>query len=313
VIVTLTLNPSLDRTFSVPALDRGEVTRATSARLDPAGKGVNVARALLANGVDALAVLPVGGMAGAHLTHLLVAEGVRFEQIAVAGETRSNVSLVEPDGTVTKINEPGRALEATALTDLARVALELSEPNGWIVVSGSLPAGNDAGMYAELVGQFRAAGRRVALDTSGPPFVRALGAGPTLVKPNRAELAEAVGRPVISIADAVAAARELIARGAGAVVASLADDGALHVDAASVVHAHAAVDAVLSPVGAGDCLLAGFLAHDGSPSERLGVAVRWAAAAVETAGSGAPTRERIAMKQPIIDVDPDFASVLDRR
>jgi 1-phosphofructokinase len=311
VIVTLTLNPSLDRTFTILSLDRGEVMRATSARLDPAGKGVNVARALLANGIDALAVLPVGGMAGAHLTHLLVTEGVRFEQIVVAGETRSNVSLVEPDGSVTKINEPGRALEATAIADLARVALELSEPSGWIVASGSLPAGNDPGVYAELVGQFTAAGRRVALDTSGEPFVRALGAGPTLVKPNRDELAEAVGRPVISIADVVAASRELIARGVGAVVASLADDGAVYVDATSVVRAHAEVDAVLSTVGAGDCLLAGFLSAEGPPSEQLAVAVRWAAAAVETAGSGAPTPELIAMKQPFIDVDPDLA--LDRR
>src|SRR5206468_3577833 len=132
VIVTLTLNPSLDRTVEIDELVRGAVLRATSARLDPGGKGVNVCRALLANGVPSRAVVAVGG--------------------------------------------------------------------------GSLPPGVPEDLYAQLVHAARAAGVKVAVDTSGPPLLAALRAGPDLVKPNREELAEAVGFPVDTVADAVKAA-----------------------------------------------------------------------------------------------------------
>ena len=100
MIVTVTLNPSLDRAIEVGRLVRGEVIRAAATRLDPGGKGVNVSRALLANGVASLAVMPVGGVEGVQLVRLLEAEGVDVRSVPIAGLTRSNVTLAEPDGTV---------------------------------------------------------------------------------------------------------------------------------------------------------------------------------------------------------------------
>ncbi|NEA50638.1 PfkB family carbohydrate kinase, partial [Streptomyces sp. SID10815] len=110
MIVTVTPNPSLDRTYEVPALDRGEVVRATGERMDPGGKGVNVSRAVAAAGRRTVAVLPLGGAPGALVAELLAAQGIEVAAVPVAGTTRSNIALAEADGVLTKINAPGPRL-----------------------------------------------------------------------------------------------------------------------------------------------------------------------------------------------------------
>ena len=115
MIVTLTLNPSLDRTLEVDRLIRGSVLRTSSPTLEAGGKGVNVARALSANGIPCLAVLPVGGGEGAELSVRLHSAGVDARLVPVAGRTRSNITVAEADGTVTKLNEPGsRSLRSSS-------------------------------------------------------------------------------------------------------------------------------------------------------------------------------------------------------
>ncbi|MEC4015288.1 PfkB family carbohydrate kinase, partial [Streptomyces sp. H27-D2] len=110
MILTVTPNPSLDRTYEVPSLDRGEVLRATADRMDPGGKGVNVSRAVAAAGQRTVAVLPLGGPAGAVIAQLLGAEGISVAEVPVFGQTRSNITIVEPDGTLTKLNATGPEL-----------------------------------------------------------------------------------------------------------------------------------------------------------------------------------------------------------
>jgi 1-phosphofructokinase len=305
VIVTLTLNPSLDRTVEVPSLTRGSVIRASSGRLDPGGKGVNVARALLANGIDACAVLPVGGAVGHQLVELLEAEGVTMNAVPVAGATRSNLTLSEPDGTVTKINEGGEALTAAEVELLADAAMGLVGPLDWVVLSGSLPPGVDGEVYAHLTERFVASGIEVAIDTSGPALGRAVRARPTLVKPNREELSGTLGREIRSIADAVAAAQALRAVGAGTVLASLGPDGAVLADRDGVWHGECAVAEPRSTVGAGDCLLAGFLAAGAAGRDALATALCWAAAAVELPGSGVPAPADIAWRRARLTDDVD--------
>src|SRR5258708_36026104 len=114
MIITLTLNPSLDRTIQVERLTRGAMIRATSARLDPGGKGVNVCRALLHNDIPARAVVTFGGPDGDQLIHLLSAEGIPVRAGRMRGRTRSTVSIAEPEGVVTKLNEPGDWLAGLA-------------------------------------------------------------------------------------------------------------------------------------------------------------------------------------------------------
>ena len=300
MIVTLTLNPSLDRTVEVPDLVRGGVNRASGGRIDPGGKGVNVARALLANGAAARAVLPAGGAVGRQLVDLLEGEGVAMTAVPVSGATRSNLTLSEPDGTVTKINEGGELLAGTEIDQLADAVEDLVGPLDWAVLSGSLPTGVDPGVYARLIERFVRAGIDVALDTSGPALVRAVRARPTIVKPNRDELSEALGRDIRSLADAVEAAEVLRAAGAVSVLASLGPDGAVLVDRDGVVFGDCPVDEPRSSVGAGDCLLAGYLAARSTGAtgrQALVTALAWAAAAVELPGSAVPGPAAIARRR----------------
>jgi 1-phosphofructokinase len=310
VIVTLTLNPSLDRTVEVPYVTRGALIRASGGHVDPGGKGVNVARALLANGVAAHAVLPVGGRVGHLLVELLEAEGVAMTTVEVAVETRSNVTLSEPDGIVTKVNETGNALTDADIERLIEAVVEVAAPGDWIVASGSLPPRVPPDVYRRLADRVATDGVRVAVDTSGPALVEALAARPALVKPNREELSEAVGWEVLNLADAFEAAEVLRRAGAGAVLASLGPDGAVLVDGDGAAHAESPVERRRSSVGAGDCLLAGFLAAGARGREALATAVRWAAAAVALPGSRMPSPTAIADRRAHVRADVDSNQTL---
>src|SRR3990170_4521260 len=143
MIVTVTLNPSLDRTLHLQSLRRGEVHRAELATTDPGGKGVNVARCLNAHGDEVVAVLPVGGATGAAVTALLDEAKVPHDLVEHDGRTRANVSIVEPDGTTTKVNEPGHPLSDAELVTLVGVVTRRVGPGDWVITAGSLPAGQD--------------------------------------------------------------------------------------------------------------------------------------------------------------------------
>ncbi|MEU7974307.1 1-phosphofructokinase [Micromonospora sp. NPDC049089] len=288
MIVTVTLNPSLDRAVEVGSLTRGEVIRAATAHLDPGGKGVNVSRALLANGVPSVAVLPSGGDEGNQLIRLLKAEGVEVLAVSIAGRTRSNITLAEPDGTVTKINEPGPSLRRAEFDELIKSVLARARGADWVVLCGSVPPGLPADAYAQLCRKLRAADVRVAVDTSGPALREAALAGATVLKPNRDELAEVVGSPLKDLGDVVDAAQCLRAWGAGTVVASLGADGAVLVDAEGVRTGTCPVARPRSTVGAGDALLAGFLAAGAQGAAALAEGLAWGAAAVSLPGSRMP-------------------------
>ncbi|MFI6687925.1 1-phosphofructokinase [Streptomyces sp. NPDC050485] len=288
MILTVTPNPSLDRTYEVPGLVRGEVLRATGERMDPGGKGVNVSRAVAAAGHRTVAVLPLGGAPGALVAALLGEQGIEVAPVPVAGHTRSNIAVAEPDGTLTKINAPGPEL-TTAESELLLAAVRRHSARAdWIACCGSLPRGLAPQWYAELVARAHAAGAKVALDTSGPSLIAALRERPDVVKPNAEELAQAVGRPLATVGDAVKAAEEVRELGAGAVLASLGADGQLLVTASGTYFGRAPVATVRSNVGAGDASLAGFLAAGGEGPGALAAAVAHGAAAVQLPGSVMP-------------------------
>ena len=213
--------------------------------------------------------------------------------VRIRGAIRSNITVVEPDGTTTKFNEPGAQLSEDELAAVFAAVKEAVESADWLVASGSLPPGMPADVYAELVRGLAGSGTSVAVDTSGQALEAVLAAGPTLVKPNRDELAELTGRPLRTIADVVEAARRLCDLGAGAVLASLGADGAVLVDDDGAIHGWTPAVAPLSSVGAGDAMLAGFLAGGGHGAEALTEALAWGAAAVLQPGSGMPSPEDI--------------------
>lgn len=291
MIVTVTPNPSLDRTLHLPRLVPGGVNRATATMTEPSGKGVNVALALYASKLDVCAVLPVGGATGDEIIAGLDALGLRTLGVPIHQPVRSNLSLVEADGRSTKVNEPGPTLSGAEVAALRRAALSVGGPDDLLLWAGSLPIGFVPSELASAVAEARAAGRRVAVDASGSALQAVLSndreAVPHLIKPNAEELAEAIGAPVTTLGDVVAAARTLLARGVCTVLVSLGGDGAILVDVelAEPVHGTAPAHRVVNTVGAGDAFLAGYLAEPAGGAEALASALRFGAAAVEREGT----------------------------
>jgi 1-phosphofructokinase len=311
MITTVTPNPSVDWTLEVPTLTRGKVHRITAARQEPSGKGVNVTRALTVNGVQSVAVLPVGGTEGAELEALLATERVSYRSVPVAGSVRVNISLTEPDGTATKINALGPTLSDEETGRLLAAAADASAGAAWVLGSGSLPRGVGAAFYARLGETAQRSGARFALDSSGASLLAGLRARPDVIKPNTEELAQASGRPLATFGDTVDAARELRQLGAVTVVVSMGSDGALLVDEEGVLHGEAFVGPPRSTVGAGDALLAGYLAgtlmSDAKRSAALREAVAWAAAALRLDGSRVPVITEADRTTVVLDDAPDLS------
>lgn len=290
-VVTVTPNPSLDRTVNVASWRRGEIHRVEPATLEPSGKGVNVSIALRVAGQPTLAVLPTGGGNGQELAAMLDALELPYKPVPIAGSVRSNLAVIEADGTTTKFNEPGPTLTAAEIRALVDAAERNTAPGDWIAWCGSLPPGFGADALAEAVAAARSAGRRVALDTSGAALAALLDgprhALPSLVKPNADELADVVGRQLPTLDDVAVAARGLVARGVGTVLVSLGGEGAVLADADGVLHGGAPVPTVVNTAGAGDAFLAGYLAAPpgAGRADRLASALRFGAAAVGHSGT----------------------------
>ena len=312
MITTVTVNPSLDRTLHVAALTRGAVHRSRSSMVEPSGKGVNVALALLSIGAEVTAVLPAGGAPGAELVTMLDSGGLTSRGLAVRGAVRSNVSVIEDDGTTSKFNERGPELSPAEVDALVAAAAEVSAPGEWVAWCGSLTAGFTDDALAAAVAAARASGRRVALDTSETTLAAALDRPaaqlPHLVKPNADELAQLIGRPLRTIGEVADAARVLVDRGVDTVLVSLGGDGAVLVDRDTALHGEAPVERVVNTAGAGDAFLAGYLAAgDAVAPERLASALRFGAAAVGQAGTllARPDRTR-PVRVDIVDAGRDL-------
>jgi 1-phosphofructokinase len=297
VIVTLTPNPSIDRTITLSeTLVRGEVIRSTTSHDDPGGKGVNVAQVVRNAGQLAVAVLP-----GDHDDPLL--ERLRelrltYRAVPTGDPCRVNLTLAEPDGVTTKINAPGPALDQAHLDQLVREVAREGVGARWAVLSGSLPPGVDPGWYADVVSALADEGLSIALDTSGEPLrlaVRRVPAKIDLLKPNVDELADLVGADPTSLDDVGAiaqAGRPLLDAGVGAVLLTRGSRGAVLLTPDGTWTVDAPPVQARSTVGAGDSALAGYLlgALDGlDPAKRLTLAVAYGSAAASLPGSTMPS------------------------
>ena len=307
MIITVTLNPSVDRTVELgAALERGEVQRAVRTRQDPGGKGVNISRALQLSGENTLAVLPADD--NDPLLQALERAGVRYESISVGAPVRSNITVTEPQGITTKLNEPGPELDADTVERIVDLLIARCAGAQWLVLAGSVPPGPADNVYAHIINRVRAAlgsaAPRIAVDTSGTPMAEAVSetadSQPDIIKPNGEELAELLGRAdgaalEADPAAAASAALTLIARGVGAVLCTLGGNGAVLVTRDGAWHAIHEPVTVKSTVGAGDSALTGYLmAHvrGDSPEQCLRQAVAHGSAAATLPGTRMPTLDQ---------------------
>ena len=288
-VLTVTLNPSIDRTIALPSLAVGEINRASRITLHPGGKGVNVSRAAKAFGVDTHALLIGGKLGEAWMSAELDKASIAHTVISVGDSIRSNMTIVESSGNVTKINEPGPTLGAAEIEQVKSALAQLPLKGNWVVFAGRLNPGLSANAYAELATFAKSQGAKVAVDTSGPEFASAVKAGAVdLVKPNHDELSELVGRPLTTIEDVIVAAREVIAGGVTTVLCSMGADGALLITADLATHCEPIEKVSGTPVGAGDILLGIFIAG-GCSVAALESAIAWSAASVPLPGTSIPT------------------------
>jgi tagatose 6-phosphate kinase len=287
VITVAGFNTSVDKAAEADTVRPGAVHRLRNVRAWPGGKGLHVALTVAALGEP---VRLVGLIDRAHarwFESFLREKGVAFDGVDSPAGIRSCLGVRDAEGRITEFLEPGPELDAGTQRTLASRVIERSAASAVCVLSGSLPPGFGDRAYAELVRATAPA--RCLVDASGPTLREAVEVRPFLVKPNRQEAEDLLGRPIETVADAGRAARELFARGVSLPVVSLGRDGAVACADGRVRHAVVSLPAAVNPVGSGDCLLGGAavgLARGLAPDAVLKLGVACGAANALTAETG---------------------------
>ncbi len=300
MVTTFCLNPSFDKTVEVDRLMPGSVNRTRSVRIDAGGKGANVATVLVRLGTPARCLGLAGENGAARYEAMLEASGVTQGFLHVPGEVRTNLKIVSLDASeVTEINEPGPEIPPRFLKSLVTLARDSCRQDDFLILTGSLPPGCPVDTYARLM---RVLPVPCVLDAFGEVLHASLTASPWLVKPNRAELCEAVGHSLDTLEAVRAAALTLIEEGARHVLVSLGPEGAMLISPGAALFSPGIRVPVSSTVGAGDAMTAGFVAgftETGSFPEALRRGMAAGAASVMTDGTQLMRRE-------------DYDALLDR-
>lgn len=260
-IVTITLNPALDKSISVPELVPEKKLRALSSKVEPGGGGINISRALKKLGVHSEAIILSGGYTGKALEALLEKEGVKFSAIETENDTRENFVVFDEDKKLQyRFGMPGESVSEKELGSLMQTIGNCFHAD-YVVVSGSLPSGTSVAVFHEIAIIASQLNAKLIIDTSGEGLKSAVKEGLFLIKPNLRELASLVGKEWIDVADVVPTARQVIeSGGCKAMAVSMGSDGAMLITEDEVYQACAPKAEVLSTVGAGDSMVAGMLA-----------------------------------------------------
>jgi 1-phosphofructokinase family hexose kinase len=315
VIVTVTLNAALDRTLTVPNFQRGQRHRASGGLTLAGGKGINIARALKRLEVPVVAAGLAGGRTGTRIIEELTGEAILNDFVRIGAESRTSTAVVDPTGgAYTEINEWGPQVQEAELEMLLEKLRYLARAADTVVFAGSLPRGVEEDFYAEAIRELNRRGIRTVLDADGEPLRVGVDAEPFLVSPNQAEAESLVGQEFHDDEDFLVALDTIAEQGARNVLitheagcfALLREDRSKHRYRANLARLEA-----VSAVGAGDALLAAFLAAraQGRPAEEsLRSAVATGAASTLELGAGHFELREVGRLIPTVRVD-ELASV----
>lgn len=259
MIYTLTLNPSLDYIVSVDDFTFGKTNRTAAEQMLPGGKGINVSTVLHSLGMKSTALGFAAGFVGEEILRRSGALGLRTDFIRLPqGNSRINVKLKNYDGT--EINAKGPEVPPEALTQLYG-RLERLEAGDVLVLAGSIPGGLPDGLYGQITQELTGRGVLCIVDAAGRQLTEVLPHRPFLIKPNRDELGALFGVTLHTRAEVIPYAKRLREMGAANVLVSMSEEGAVLADAEGAIHGSPAAEGTLiNAVGAGDSMVAGFLA-----------------------------------------------------
>lgn len=307
-IVTITLNPAVDHTVFIERLTVGQVNRVHRHCRQAGGKGINVSSMLGGYGLPSTATGFLGKENPRVFEELFKNPLIRDEFIRIPGETRTGIKIVdEATRETTDLNFPGLEPTFADLQQFEKTLRKLVKPGRWFVVAGSLPVGISPDFFGEILALLKRGGAKVAADTSGEALKIAIAGGADLVKPNEHELAEFLGHELPDFASRVDAAQQLQREKVPHVILSLGGEGALFISPEKALMAAAPPVKVVSTVGAGDSLLAGYLAGLSTglkPTERAKLASVFAWCALEDVRRQLPAAAEIQHRLPQIKVQP---------
>ena len=295
MILTLTINPSVDRNIQVDRLvfeDRAYIlSRSDSA----GGRGMNASRVLHSFGAKTLAIVTSGGAKGERLEKLAAKSGFPVKVVPISNEIRVNLTITDRQGLTIKLNELGPPITPDELTRIEKAVESRLETATWLMLCGSIPPGVSPHFYTKLIHMARDRKVKTLLDTDGDALLHGIEAGPTVVSPNQPEAERLLNRALITRAQFMEAATRIKAMGAESVMLSLGSRGVVAVDENRLLEVvPPRVDAV-SPMGAGDALAAAFV-WAASKKKDFADCVRWAVAA-GTASARLPGLEFATLEQ----------------
>ena len=287
MVVTVSLNPAVDKTCRLKVMEPGAVNRLISAESVAGGKAVNVTKVLRQFHIPVAAVGFLGGSGGTLIGEAVEKLGVECHFTKIAGETRTNTNVLDENGRVTELLEPGPVISDKELANFLKQFTGCLENCELAVLSGSLPEGVPVDIYAKLIQLCQMAGCKVILDSSGEALRQGIQAGPDMVKPNRKELEYLAGRVLESREEIIAAARELLAFDVSQVVVSLGSEGLLWVEKEDVYFREAKQVQTVNTVGCGDTVVASLCMSELAGEDAETALVK----AVALAAANATTRE----------------------
>ncbi|MDD3228999.1 MAG: 1-phosphofructokinase [Oscillospiraceae bacterium] len=260
-VIAVALNPSIDRTIQIQALQPYELNRVVHSETDPGGKGINVARVLHNFQTEAIVTGFVAGSTGHSLLTFLQQKQISQDFLEIEGETRTNVKAFDRKAhKTTEFNESGCPVSPEDLQAFRKKFQSLCQDASIVVLSGSLPPRVPQDIYAQLIGIAKEQGAKTILDADGEALHEGLKSTPYAVKPNIHELEQLMGKKLQTPQDVLQAAHELIQSGISLVIVSMGADGAVVADAQEAFRVHSWDIPVQSATGAGDSMV-GSLAY----------------------------------------------------
>ncbi len=258
MIVTLTINPAIDRTVSVDKLvfeDRAYILDRSEAG---GGRGINASKVIHGFGGKTLALLTSGGASGEKMLKSLDGMGFPFEFVRTANDTRINITVSDKQGLTIKLNELGAPLSAEELKQIRQLVETSLGKARWLMICGSMPPGVPAHYYCELIEMAKAHGVKTLVDTAGDALLHSLEAKPTLITPNQHEGERLLGRALITRGQFLEALERIQKMGSESVILSLGSRGAVGSSPEGVFEVLPPHVDALCPIGAGDAMAAAF-------------------------------------------------------